>query len=65
MTMPVSDEERAIIRNFVELVSRRKCCLTCQHFDEDREGCALYDMNRPPARIVAYGCPSYLENPPF
>ena len=35
-------------------------CLTCQNFNEDTEQCGLY-FARPPARVIAFGCPSYFN----
>jgi len=47
-------------------------CITCTHFSEkgypanangpasEAETCRLYKM-RPPARVIAYGCPSYVD----
>lgn len=64
MTLPASEEERRIISNFVQLVNRRKSCLTCCHFNEVNEECDLAPGQRPPARIVAFGCSSYIEAPP-
>lgn len=39
-------------------------CLSCHHFSETDEVCRLAGQ-RPPARIIATGCPSYQEEPPF
>lgn len=64
MTLPASEEDRRIIRAFVQLVERRKSCISCQHFDEPKELCGLASA-RPPARTIAMGCPAWLENPPF
>lgn len=36
-------------------------CVTCVHFRESTEGCALAGGARPPARVVAYGCPSWSD----
>lgn len=36
-------------------------CITCVHFKEQQgELCSLYKA-RPPARIIAAGCPSYMD----
>lgn len=51
-----------------------RSCLNCQHFDENgivtgvREACAMAQPpQRPPARIVAFGCPGHtdFEDIPF
>jgi hypothetical protein len=36
-------------------------CMTCIHFKEGTEICALYE-ERPPARVIAYGCPSWEDD---
>jgi hypothetical protein len=36
-------------------------CISCINFDEKGELCKLYKM-RPPARIIAYACPEYMDN---
>lgn len=40
-------------------------CLSCEHFNEDRESCAISDYQRPPARIIAFGCERYKDNDPI
>lgn len=39
-------------------------CITCQHFNEEKETCALAtpEPMRPPARVIAYGCIAYVDN---
>lgn len=39
-------------------------CLSCEHFHEPTEICALAQA-RPPARVIAHGCPSYNAKVPF
>ena len=46
------------------VVANLETCLTCAHFDEATETCALAKA-RPPARVIAYGCPQYLPDVPF
>lgn len=43
-------------------------CISCEHFEEHGrsgayppETCRKYNA-RPPARIIALGCPSYMDN---
>lgn len=35
-------------------------CINCTHFAEKEEQCRLYKL-RPPARIIAFGCKSYVD----
>lgn len=35
-----------------------RSCLSCIYFKEKSELCSKYNM-RPPAKIIAYGCPDY------
>lgn len=63
MTKSRSDLETAIL-DLIERARLYRSCLTCQHFTEGVEVCELAG-GRPPARIIATGCPKYLEEPPF
>lgn len=44
----------------------RRSCINCIHFTEHQgEVCKLVQQ-RPPARVIAFGCPSFAEDPcPF
>lgn len=37
-------------------------CLTCKNFDEKTEACSAANGQRPPARVIAFGCPAYHDN---
>lgn len=37
-----------------------KSCLNCENFNEENEICKKYNQ-RPPARIIAYACDSYID----
>lgn len=39
-------------------------CVSCWHFDEQREICKLCNMH-PPARVIVNGCPQYYDEIPF
>ena len=52
------------ILDLIERARLYRSCLTCQHFSEESEICALAG-GRPPARVITMGCPKYLEEPPF
>lgn len=54
------------IEELIERARLHRSCLTCEYFDEPNELCRLNGVNqRPPARIIALGCSSYFEEPPF
>ncbi len=38
-----------------------RSCISCNHFDEKSEICKIAQQ-RPPARVIALGCPSYEDN---
>jgi hypothetical protein len=68
MTTYLSDKENswlaASIADLVEQARLYRSCLTCEHFEEATEVCRLAQV-RPPARVIALGCPKYFEVPPF
>lgn len=37
----------------------RRTCWECLYFDQVNEGCGLANNARPPAKVIAYGCPSF------
>ena len=39
-------------------------CLNCVHFNEASELCGLVNQ-RPPARVIALGCPQHSDEIPF
>lgn len=55
-----------VLARTVDLVARsqgwRISCLTCCHFNEATETCLTYQV-RPPARVLAFGCPSWQREP--
>lgn len=67
MTMP--HDEGRLVSALLESIKRARLyrsCVTCTHFNEATEICALFEL-RPPARIIAAGCDdtNYSEVPPF
>lgn len=46
------------------VVQAMETCINCEYFDEPTEVCALAQA-RPPARVIAHGCPSYSAKVPF
>lgn len=36
-------------------------CISCENFDESKELCKKFNA-RPPARIIALSCDSYIDN---
>jgi hypothetical protein len=53
------------IREMIDRARLHRSCLTCRDFNEETEGCELAGGQRPPARVIATGCPKYFEEPPF
>lgn len=41
-----------------------RTCITCDHWQKPTELCALYGK-RPPAHVIAFGCPAYENEIPF
>jgi hypothetical protein len=37
-----------------------RSCLSCVHFNEAEEICLQFKQ-RPPARVIAHGCPAYVD----
>lgn len=46
------------IRKAMEIEYPFQTCINCINFDEANELCRLVKM-RPPARVIAFGCPKY------
>lgn len=49
---------------FASLCVSTRCCITCDFFKEQEELCGKYGQ-RPPARVIAFGCPHYTQQIPF
>lgn len=60
----IRDHMKACIEAYAEELVQT--CITCTEFNEQSEFCRKYNA-RPPARVIAYGCPSYFneEEIPF
>jgi len=56
------DEMRRTLNDVLANEIVASTCLSCIHFREQQgEVCGLYKM-RPPARVIAFGCPEYTDN---
>lgn len=47
------------------IIEARKTCVTCDHFNNKAETCNKAGDVRPPAQVIAYGCPMYDPGIPF
>lgn len=56
-------EARGKLVNLIDVIQKMdpKSCIYCEHFDEPSEVCKKYGQ-RPPARIIAMGCPDFENN---
>ena len=36
-------------------------CMRCDHFEEAKENCKLFNM-RPPAKVIAFGCEKFTDD---
>lgn len=68
MNDPLNGEQRADlnqrIKDMIEAARLYHSCVSCQHFSEEKELCCLFNA-RPPARVIAFGCERWMEEPPF
>lgn len=64
-------KEAVVIGIFTDMAIRRgitRSCINCDHFKEEKgEICTAFPgyETRPPARVIALGCPSWVETIPF
>lgn len=42
-----------------------ECCPNCDNFDVPLERCKLFPDTRPPAKVIAFGCPKFEPRVPF
>jgi tRNA A37 methylthiotransferase MiaB len=40
-------------------------CVVCDHWNQVNEVCTLYNNQRPPAKVIAFGCPAFVNEIPF
>ena len=57
-------DEKLIAEIKQSLEVRKQTCVTCTMFHIKEELCGAV-MQRPPARVIAYGCEMYKEAIPF
>jgi hypothetical protein len=63
----LSDFRGLLVNEFAEFLNETMddagllcTCMNCHHFDEPSECCA-FAGSRPPARVIAFGCPAFKE----
>ncbi len=55
-----------LYRRMLELKALLPCCPNCAQWDPAREGCHMTTPPvRPPADVIAFGCPAYDQAIPF
>ena len=60
----VADYLKPVIIDTLERAT--KSCCTCDNFDQVNEVCKIANPpQRPPARVIAFGCPAYQDEVPF
>jgi hypothetical protein len=72
MSSDFNDQQMKRIAAFGEVAGKlagqlqRACrsCVHCDHFNQGRELCQL-NGQRPPAKIIAFGCECYEDEIPF
>jgi len=47
------------LTKYIETTIMHQTCLTCDNFNEDKETCSAFENQRPPARVIAFGCDMY------
>jgi hypothetical protein len=41
-----------------------RSCINCEHFNEKTEYCGVAHQ-RPPAKVIVFGCPKWMADIPF
>lgn len=73
MSSDFNEQQLARIKAFGEVAGKlagqleKACrsCVHCDHFDQAAEVCNQFNRMRPPARVIAFGCPAYEDEIPF
>ena len=52
-------ELKIIFDEVLEDADAYNTCVICEHFNEEKETCALAAGQRPPARTIAFGCEKF------
>ena len=40
-------------------------CIVCDHWNQGQEVCMKFNNQRPPAKVIAFGCPAFENDIPF
>lgn len=40
-------------------------CVVCDHWNQSKEVCQKFNNQRPPAHVIAFGCPAFENDIPF
>lgn len=55
------DEMKRIVTEALQEAGAYNTCINCKSFDETSEMCSQFKC-RPPARVIAFGCASFLDD---
>lgn len=62
----LEDAATSIAGSFVKVVEQAiTTCVVCDHWNQQAETCTKFNGMRPPARVIAFGCPAFENEIPF
>lgn len=62
----LEDAADKMTASFVSVVQQSlTTCVVCDHWNQTGETCMKFQNQRPPARVIAFGCPAFENEVPF